>query len=441
MGEISGDAVWHMLDFFCDDHDSCALTVWVHKVRFHIIADGEKLDGSTEVGAEYRKLLRQVRGVENKSSAEPGRSTDDTDTDSGVDVNEDGTKYATAQEDTSSQDPEATLQAWMFAPLSANLDTLAPLKKSKKPQTLQEWYHCPTRFCELVVAEGGQELEAIELENMSELNDRIDALLPTVTLPKYVTNNTKVPWYHASDLAVLEASDQPIGTPYHPCRVRHNISEQVFFLKVADNNQLGPMKRELHVLNRMKRLDLHKQMRVPVLEGLVAFDEDDTTPTGKKKIMGFLQTDIPSPTPLTAMFDSSVPKKKRDYWAKEAERMKDILHQNKIVWGDAKADNFMVDENENLWIIDFGGSYTEGWVDPELNETEAGDDMGTTKIINALKDPIANVCSEEDDDVNPGPTEAGTEHGKKRKRSDRGNDSADVSGPSEKRNRSTSDDG
>ena len=59
----------------------------------------------------------------------------------------------------------------------------------------------------------------------------------------------------------------------------------------------------------------------------------------------------------------------------------------------------MVDENENLWIIDFGGSYTEGWVDPELSETKAGDKMGLEKIVNALVDPDENTFDSEDEDV------------------------------------------
>ena len=57
------------------------------------------------------------------------------------------------------------------------------------------------------------------------------------------------------------------------------------------------------------------------------------------------------------------------------------------MWGDAKADSFLVDRDEKPWIIDFGGSYTEGWVDLDLNETEEGDEMGVEKVVNALEDP------------------------------------------------------
>ncbi|KAI6799716.1 hypothetical protein KC361_g2720 [Hortaea werneckii] len=107
--------------------------------------------------------------------------------------------------------------------------------------------------------------------------------------------------------------------------------------------------------------------------------------------MAFLQTHIPDPTPLTTKLDADVSQDLRDRWAAESESVKEMLHENGIVWGDAKADNFMVDTNNDLWIIDFGGSYTEGWVDPELKDTAEGDDQGVEKIANALHDPVANV--------------------------------------------------
>jgi len=129
---------------------------------------------------------------------------------------------------------------------------------------------------------------------------------------------------------------------------------------------------------------LHELIRVPKLEGLVTFDD-------RTKLLGFLQTDIPDPVPLTTKLDADVPQQLRDRWAAEADRIKEVLHENDLVWGDAKADNFMVDADNQLWIIDFGGSYTEGWVDPAIQETAEGDDMGVRKITNALHDPVANV--------------------------------------------------
>lgn len=73
-------------------------------------------------------------------------------------------------------------------------------------------------------------------------------------------------------------------------------------------------------------------------------------------------------------------REKREKRAQESERMVSVMHDNGMVWGDAKADIFMVDRHDELWIIDFRGSYTDRWVDPELTETEEGDDMGWRRL-------------------------------------------------------------
>ena len=44
----------------------------------------------------------------------------------------------------------------------------------------------------------------------------------------------------------------------------------------------------------------------------------------------------------------------------------------------------LVDEDENIWVIDFGGGYTAGWVDKESCETMAGDWQGVKKIKDFL---------------------------------------------------------
>ncbi|KAJ1324932.1 Kae1-associated serine/threonine protein kinase [Microdochium nivale] len=80
------------------------------------------------------------------------------------------------------------------------------------------------------------------------------------------------------------------------------------------------------------------------------------------------------------------------------EKAIEVLHDAGIVWGDAKADNFLVDRHSKLWIIDFGGSHTKGWVDPVLDETEEGDHMGVDKVVNALRDP-ENMTFDPDADI------------------------------------------
>ena len=60
------------------------------------------------------------------------------------------------------------------------------------------------------------------------------------------------------------------------------------------------------------------------------------------------------------------------------------LHEANIIWGDVKTANVLIDGNNDAWVIDFGGGYTEGWVDKGLAGTVAGDLQGMAKIMSFL---------------------------------------------------------
>jgi hypothetical protein len=399
MGKRKRDPQWHIYDMQCDDDGSCALTAFLKNTRVHVVVDVDNFDRKSKLGAEYWNLVQEYKSEGKEVNSSDARQSDISgDKDSGVDVSADRTKSSNIQASNKAVDPEQALISWMLSPLFAHNTKGRRSKSSSNSKTLLDWYRCSTEFYELSIsADEDSLLQATELEPTAELEKIVDDLLPSATLPKTTTEKIKVPHLLASDLQVLQCSDQPPGTPYHPCRVRHRQSKKTYFLKVVDNAQPRTTKRELEVLGRITSLQLNLQMRVPVLEGLVSFDDAKSTASGRRKIMGFLQTEIPNPTPLTNLLDPSIPQAKRDRWAKEAERLKTLLHDNDIVWGDAKADNFIVDREDNLWIIDFGGSYTEGWVDPELKETVEGDNQGTNKTINALKNPELYTYDSEDD--------------------------------------------
>ena len=423
MAKRKREPVWHVLDFYCDHESSCALTAYVSRVRAHVIADAKQLDRASKLGAEYWDLVDKFRAQSGDNTTERKKSNDSGSKDSGVDVSADGAGSSPQDDRAEDDDAESTLQSWMLAPLFTGDGINGNPKTSTQQETLQRWYHNRTRFYQLAMSEKGDCIEAIELESTTELEQEIDNLLPSVTLPKSLMSKINAPCFQASELNVLRCSDQPPGTPYHPCRVRHRKTKRTYFLKVVDNGQPRTTKRELDVLGHITNLELNKKMNVPTLEALVCFDDASASSSGRRKIMGFLQTEIPDPTPLTNLLDTSIPQAKRERWAREAERLKTILHENNIIWGDAKADNFMVDVDDKLWIIDFGGSYTEGWIDPELNETEEGDDMGTLKTVNALKDPEANTYQ-------PGETEDSAKDAKqqddKQRRKRKADKSADT---------------
>jgi serine/threonine protein kinase len=178
------------------------------------------------------------------------------------------------------------------------------------------------------------------------------------------------------------------STPIHPALVRTHLpdspSAQDFFFKPVDPTQPSPTKREITLLHKIHRLRLDHQINVPRLHALVSAPPLNGAST--TSIMGLLLTPNPTPvTPLTVhLTPSSLSASERQFYATEVQRTIEILHAHDIVYGDAKADNFLVDKDGKLWIIDFGGSYTEGWVEPELEETREGDLQGIEKIVEGL---------------------------------------------------------
>jgi hypothetical protein len=67
-------------------------------------------------------------------------------------------------------------------------------------------------------------------------------------------------------------------------------------------------------------------------------------------------------------------------WANDVEHIVGALHRAGCVWGDAKPDNVLVDSEDNVWVVDFGGGYTPGWIDEELQGTKRGDLQALEKI-------------------------------------------------------------
>ncbi|KAI1878931.1 hypothetical protein JX265_003108 [Neoarthrinium moseri] len=76
---------------------------------------------------------------------------------------------------------------------------------------------------------------------------------------------------------------------------------------------------------------------------------------------------------------------RRQSWARDMKRSVKELHARGIVWGDVKAANVLIDTHMNLWITDFGGGCTPGWVDREKAGTIEGDWQGLAKILSFLE--------------------------------------------------------
>lgn len=444
----SSDTI-HILHTSYDNEDRAALTFLANDVRFHITVDPQELQKSSDKTLYYEYLdkvtgLRDAEQREYDAAQRTPSSSDKTkgnkkqkksaDADSAVDVtadNDDDDEGA-EDEDQDSASAEADLRKWMLDPMLDTIATNAPPGRAPEPSSLWDWYHGPTYFYALGVASGELTAELVEADE--ELGGRIEKLVPRMKMPQYITR-IEVPWWDAGELMVHSEVDFP--EPAHPGRVSNEKGE-VFFFKPVTPGEPGPVKREISILRKIEKLGL--DIKVPRLVGFVRFGDSE-------EVMGFLLSHIEAPIPLTKLLSSSVSQEKRDSWSKKSKEYIDALHKHDIVWGDAKADNFMVDAEDELWIIDFGGSYTEGWVDPELSESLEGDEQGLQKVREALRSPEGDADEDgAEGSATPDPSATVKEtasslfvtEAKGRKRS-HAEDDGDESGSSKRRREETDD--
>ena len=241
--------VAHILDFFYDNDYNSALTAEIHGIRFHAIADADvlqcRLTGSrsNRAGREYLQLIQSVK------QANEGEDEDDepASSDSGIDMSsgdDSGSKSAP-----STEEAENALQEWIVKAVEPAIRELDHPRTEQL--TVKEWYHRKTYFFELQLTD--DELSTIELESSKELEECINTLIPEISIPKYI-QNIDVPWMHARDLVVLDGSATP--WPYHPTRVR--CGKDVYFLKLVDNSQPQPTKREISILHKLAEVRCDK---------------------------------------------------------------------------------------------------------------------------------------------------------------------------------------
>ncbi|OBT61492.1 hypothetical protein VE03_09337 [Pseudogymnoascus sp. 23342-1-I1] len=137
----------------------------------------------------------------------------------------------------------------------------------------------------------------------------------------------------------------------------------------------------LHGLNtnlRLNQLKIEGGLRVPRIIGLVEGEDGSSH-------MGLLLSYIDcGGITLKRAVNADTPEHLRQRWADQVNSTLKHLHEASIVWGDAKASNVLVDRNMDAWIIDFGGGFTEGWVEREKAGTIEGDMQGLAKIIDYI---------------------------------------------------------
>ncbi|KAI0133248.1 hypothetical protein F4776DRAFT_125823 [Hypoxylon sp. NC0597] len=77
---------------------------------------------------------------------------------------------------------------------------------------------------------------------------------------------------------------------------------------------------------------------------------------------------------------------RRKKWSLQIRETIAQLHEISVVWGDAKPDNVLIDsKTDDIYIIDFGGGYTDGCGAEATMNTIEGDVQASKKIDNYLQ--------------------------------------------------------
>lgn len=184
------------------------------------------------------------------------------------------------------------------------------------------------------------------------------------------------PIYHPNDIHIPLSHDD-ITLPPEPSKVQVN-GENCFFKHILPGDERRTA-REISTYAEIAAANLEQDAHVPRLVGLI-------TDVSSFKLIGLLISYIEC-DPRKALSCRGVPFDSVSLcneFIRQVSHSVEVLHAHDIVWGDAKADNVLVDVHNNAWLIDFGGSFTHGWVDKELRETKLGDLQGLQRIKDSL---------------------------------------------------------
>lgn len=298
----------------------------------------------------------------------------------------DGDEFASYADGDYRSDTEVGEQ--LKQPFESLMRKLASAPSTATPPRLHDYLYPEWFLLEATIAEDGETIRPRRIETT-----RSPYLLPGEYTRSGAMTWVKN-WYSSRQVELVPAHD---FRPEHP--LLHNTPTRVLvdgdtacFFKGFGPGYRGTT-RELAFFQKLNdaisRKLVPSDLRVCRLHGLVRDTDDDTTttPTGpRSRLIGMLLNYIPPKHPgilgtleyVAPYVDAAL----RRRWADDIEAAVGSLHLAGCIWGDAKAENVLVDSTDNVWLIDFGGGFTNGWVDAEQRETERGD-LGAVQKLRA----------------------------------------------------------
>lgn len=193
-----------------------------------------------------------------------------------------------------------------------------------------------------------------------------------------VPNELCASWKSFDPSEVRICHENAVGPLSHtPSKVVLN-DGTIAFINLARRGDKQSLQNELNTYGKIDRAQLDNNVRISRLHGLVR-NKDGVT-------FGLLLTYIDCKrVTLSCAVKPGTKVSQRERWAAQTQEAIGQLHHAGIVWGDAKPDNVLIDANDDAWLIDFGGGYTEGWVPKSLTGTMEGDRIGLEKILEYIR--------------------------------------------------------
>ncbi|KAF2791530.1 hypothetical protein K505DRAFT_363729 [Melanomma pulvis-pyrius CBS 109.77] len=194
----------------------------------------------------------------------------------------------------------------------------------------------------------------------------VGVLLP----PAKRLDNFTFPVYCLSDIYIW-LSDNTVALLTRPIKL-YIKGKEVCFFKEFHLSDVSMTARELSTYAKIHSAQLKEDVLTSRLLGVV---EDE----GTSRIAGLLLSYIDCTNNRTlrcSRWDRDQASL-REKWVQQTSHAIHELHAHQIVWGDAKPDNVLFDVHVDAYLVDFGGGYTNGWVDKELMNTVEGDLQGT----------------------------------------------------------------
>jgi len=264
-------------------------------------------------------------------------------------------------------DPLEDFYDWATEPFAALFREIKPLDRDRL-YTLQDCLF-PERFM-YTLQVAGDELVPVP-RDVDPDGRSVGVLLPA----SETLDTSTVQVYRPTDVHV-PLNDNSAALPPSPRKVQIKECGACFFKQMLAGD-ISMAVTELATYAKMRAAELDEDVRVSRLLGIV---EDQQS----SRIVGLLLSYIGCENKTLSCAAYASDHTTHNKWLKQMTHSLKKLHAHQIVWGDAKPDNVLIDEHDDAYLVDFGGGYTNGWVDKELMNTQDGDLQGLRRMAEFL---------------------------------------------------------